>query len=104
MLLENALRCGLSISEFWELTPKETLMQMEAVIWREKRQAKATITQAWLTAALGRVKRMPALAQLLAGRARKLSGKELERRRREFREMNKNVDLNAINRWKQRDG
>lgn len=89
------------MAEFWDLTPQETFMTIEARLWREAQQYKRAISQAWLTAALGRAKRLPALPRLLAsGQAQKLSGAELEQRRQEFREMSRAVNFEAINRQK----
>jgi soluble lytic murein transglycosylase-like protein len=76
-----------TVSEFWEMTPRETMMAIEAAIWRDERAQKQALSAAWHTAALARVKRLPALAQLFAAPARKLRGRELEKRRREFAEM-----------------
>lgn len=52
---------------------------------------------AWLTAALSRAKRMPSLAQLMTKPARQLHGKELLKRREEFRRMANPVNLAAVN-------
>jgi hypothetical protein len=85
-LLEQALRCGLGVLEFWELTPRETVATIEAGIGRLQAERELTMSLAWHTAALTRTKRLPGLAQLLA----KLKPKRvvpIERRREEFEEM-----------------
>lgn len=88
-LLKDALRCGVSVLEFWDLTPRETYMAIEAALWRDRRRQKQDLSLAWHTAALTRVKRMPSLKSLLTSqtKARRLKGEELRKRRREFREM-----------------
>lgn len=55
------------------------------------------ITAAWLTAKLVRVKNFPPLGRMLAEPAKPLKGKELKRRRQEFKEMSAGIDLEAIN-------
>lgn len=62
-------------------------MAIEAAVWRDERAQKQGLTLAWATAALSRAKRLPPLARLTAKPARKLQGRELEERRREFAEM-----------------
>lgn len=80
------------MAEFWELTPRETYMAIEAVLWQDKRQQQQMITAAWLTASLSKAKRIPPLKQLLAEPARKLSGEEKQKRRREFDDMSKSLE------------
>lgn len=70
------------------MTPKETLMAIEAATWRMEQAQKGRAWLAWHTAALSRSRRMPALVRLLGvPDAKPLEGEELERRRREFEEM-----------------
>jgi hypothetical protein len=72
-------------------------MAIDAAIWRDERQQRQQLTQAWYTAALQRTKRLPTLKQLLStGPARPLKGKELEKRRSEHREMMANVDIGKL--------
>lgn len=52
---------------------------------------------AWLTAALGRSKRLPGLQRLLTGPARQLHGEELQQRREEYRRMASPANTAAIN-------
>lgn len=87
--MKQALRCGIGVLEFWELTPREVYMAIEAAQWRDERRQKQDIALAWRTAALTRVKRMPSLRSLLTSDkpAKKLQGEELRRRREEFRQM-----------------
>lgn len=84
-LLQQALRAGIGVQEFWDLTPVETYMAIEASIWREQQRQKQSIAQAWYSAALQRAKRLPPLKQLLqAGPAKRLVGAELRARRDEY--------------------
>ncbi len=97
--MQQALRSGLAVAEFWEMTPRETYMAIEAAGWRENQRLRQRMSMAWLTAALGRQKRMPSLKSLLARSkpARKLSGQELRRRRQEFGEMATAENVKRIN-------
>lgn len=93
----QALRAGISVMEFWDLTPRETFMEIDASIWREEIQQKRDLVLAWQTAALTRAKRMPSLKQLLnTKQARPLVGQELEKRRKEFKEMTANLDVSKL--------
>jgi hypothetical protein len=76
-----------TVLEFWELTPRETTMTIEAAVWREERQQKADRARAWLAAALTRARRLPSLQQLLVSPARRLRGRERQQREQEFAEM-----------------
>lgn len=81
--------------EFWDLTPHETYLAIEAALWRDQQRQRQDIVLAWRTAALTRAKKMPSLAQLLAGPAKPLTGQDLERRRREFKEMSATFDMST---------
>jgi hypothetical protein len=87
----------MTAAEFWEQTPKETLMTIEAAVWRDERRQKLDIALAWRVAALSRQKRLPSLKKLLTpDETRPLRGKELKKRQQEFREMTKNLDVKAL--------
>lgn len=94
--MRQAVRCGIPVLDFWQMTPAETRLAMAAAGWREERQNKQQIALAWRTAALTRSKRLPSLASLLAGKAKKLHGKELARRRQEFKQMTANLDTSKL--------
>jgi hypothetical protein len=103
-LQKQALKVGIGVVEFLDLTPRETYMAIEAAIWRDERRQKQDVALAWRTAALVRAKRMPSLKQLLAiGPARPLAGKEKEKRRREYKEMSAAADdyLQKLNKRKE---
>lgn len=72
-------------------------MTIEAVLWREEANQRREITQAWLTAALGRAKRLPKLERLLVRKPKRLTGAELERRKKEFDDMANSLDIGALN-------
>ena len=72
---------------FWEMTPRETLAEMDAALWRSERVQEQSLSQAWHTAALQRVGRMPALKNLLARlKPSAAAAAPIEDRRREFEE------------------
>lgn len=101
----HALHAGISVLEFWDLTPRETYRAIEASIWRDEQTQRQQIAQAWRTAALTRAKKMPTLKQLLTtGPAKPLVGKELQRRRKEFEEMTSGVDLSKLGKRDSTDG
>ncbi|OGN90243.1 MAG: hypothetical protein A2Y88_04910 [Chloroflexi bacterium RBG_13_48_10] len=74
-------------------------MAIEAAVWRDERNQQLEIVQAWRIAIMMRAKRIPSLKQLLDTKpAKPLHGKELEKRRREFKEMTANLNLeNLVN-------
>lgn len=81
------------------MTPRETLMAMEAAAWRADVQHRQDAWLAWHVAMLQRAKRMPPLARLVAPpKARKLEGAELELRRAEYAEMVGAVPENVLHR------
>jgi hypothetical protein len=85
------------VAEFWDMTPREARMAIEASIWRDERRQELDIVQAWSIASLMRAKRIPSLKALLNTKpAKPLHGKELEKRQREFKEMTANVDINKL--------
>ena len=102
-LLEQSLKCGIGVAEFWALTPRETYMVLEAANWRLEREHRRDAWLAWHIAALSRAKRLPALQRLISpGKARALKGEELERRRAEHREIVQKIDVDRINEARRR--
>lgn len=96
-MLRSAAAAGIPATEFWQMTPRETAVYLSAAAERITAQRKEAVRQAWLTAALGRAKRIPPLKQLLTPPARPLRGAERARRRNEFRQMANPANLAAIN-------
>lgn len=86
------------------MTPVETFMTIEATLWREESSQRGRITQAWLTAALGRAKRLPKLERLFAKKPKRLTGAELERRKKEFDDMTNSLDVGALNKPRSKHG
>ena len=92
------MRCGASVAEFWDMTPRETYSYLTAFQWRQEREQKQALWQAWHVAYLTRAKRMPSLSKLLhPPQARALHGEELARRRQERDEMLQRIDLEKLN-------
>lgn len=97
------MRAGVSVAEFWDLTPFETLLVIEANIWRDEHDQKMLLKHAWDIAALSRSKRLPKLSLLLKSKpVKRLKGQELIMRRSEFQDMTKNIDLKKLNDLKRR--
>lgn len=93
------MRAGIQIFQFWDMTPAETIATINAELWRIEQSQKNDLSLAWMIAALSRSKRLPSLKQLLFTKpAIALEGIELEKRRQEFSDMTKNVDLTKIKR------
>lgn len=79
-------------------------MAIEAAMWRDDRRQRQEVALAWRIAALQRAKRLPSLKQLLSsGPAKPLRGKELKRRRQEFKDMKASADklLQKLNKQKE---
>jgi len=73
---------------FWDLTPAETLAEIEGALWRAERQRQQDMSLAWHTAALTRSKRMPGLRALIGrGEAKPLTPEEAAQRAAEHEEM-----------------
>lgn len=87
----------MSVAEFWEQTPRETYLAIEAALWRDERAQRQQMAQAWYTAALTRSKKLPTLKQLTGiETAKQLKGREFERRRQELKEMAAAVDISKV--------
>lgn len=92
-LLAAALKAGMGVLEFWDLTPRETFQAIEAAAWRMEQAQRGRAWLAWHVAALVRSKKLPPLARLFGlPEAKPLSGDELENRRREFAQMKASYD------------
>jgi hypothetical protein len=97
-LLESALRCGITVADFWAMTPRETYAAIRAAGWRIELEQRRGVIQAWHTAALARAKRLPSLRRLLSpGKSQPLQGDELERHRQERDEILARIDVQKIN-------
>ncbi len=70
-LLEEGLRCGLSHAEFWELTPREVVLAVQAYGRRLLDRLEAGIAAAWHGESFARSQRLPALEKVLERRSRR---------------------------------
>lgn len=68
-MLADYVAAGFAADDFWALTPRLWLLQMEAAARRERRQHEAAITTAWLTVKLSRAAKLPPLKRLLKASA-----------------------------------
>jgi len=76
------------VGEFWALTPRETLVAMEAAVWRANQAQVRDASLAWHIAALTRCKKLPGLRKLLAPLLPSTAKKQpIEKRRDEFNEL-----------------
>ena len=101
----SALKCGLTITEFWDSTPYEIFIAIDAFVWNVDRENKRDAWLAWNIAALTRAKRLPPLKRFLKGKpgkAKQLEGKELDQRRLEHQEIMAKIDIKKINKAKQK--
>lgn len=86
-LCRAALGVGLTHSEFWDLTPRETVELIEA---RSDVRRRSLVQTAWLTAKFMRAKRIPSLAAALNSRTvKRVSRSEIVKRRGEFSALKK---------------
>lgn len=56
---------GLTVPEFWDLTPRELWATVDARRWQWEQQAQLQLTAAWATEGLARTKRLPQLSEWL---------------------------------------
>ena len=92
MLLRDALKAGLSVAEFWALTPRETAQVLRSATWRWQHEYDRDTRLAWHMAALQRSKRLPPLRTLLSTfKTHKLKGEELAKRKAEHEELKRKM-------------
>jgi hypothetical protein len=78
---------GLRDDDFWELTPYELHQRLKG--WKRRQEADRlrSLYLAWYTAMFTRAKKLPSLERVLKPPVtRRIKGRELEERRREFEE------------------
>jgi hypothetical protein len=73
---------GITVAEFWDLTPRE-VSRVEAAVWRMEQEQARALSLAWHVAALQRQKTLPSLARLLAV-LKPRKAVPIEKRREEF--------------------
>ena len=74
--MRMAIRIGISIKDFWEMTPFELFICIESFEDKEKERSKELIIQAYYTEAFARMKKLPKLKDLLKEK-KKQSNKEM---------------------------
>lgn len=97
--MQQALRSGISVADFWQMTPRETVATIEAVNWRDEQLFEQQVGMAWLNAALARQKRLQTLKSLLARmkQPKRPSQAELRERRAEFKQLAVPETIKRIN-------
>lgn len=79
------MAAGIGVTEFWDLTPGETVALVRARLRRERER---DLWLAWHIAALGRVKKFPSLKRLLRpAKAHGLTPDQAAQRQAEFEEL-----------------
>lgn len=61
-----ALRCGVSVSEYNDMTPRELMLIVEEYNHRQQSERNNLITNAYLSAIWQRAKKMPRLSEVLS--------------------------------------
>lgn len=69
--MENAAHAGISINDFWGMTPRELEIYIDAYVENLKLNHERMITYAYMGAYLQRAKRMPRLDKLLEDKNKK---------------------------------
>ena len=73
-----ATRIGISIKDFWEMTPFELFVCIESFEDKEKERSKELIIQAYYTEAFARMKKLPKLKDLLKDKKKQTDDEMLE--------------------------
>ena len=76
--MKIATRIGISLSDFWEMTPYELTICMESYADKEKERSKELIIQAYYTEAFARMKKLPKLKDLLKEKKKQSNEEMLE--------------------------
>ena len=59
------IEAGFDPARFWDISPRETALEIQAATARIKREHKNRAWLAWHIAALGRIEKMPTLEKLM---------------------------------------
>ncbi len=86
MFLENAVTAGIKVADFWDMTPRETEVVIDAYVDKKELEGKEMRAHAWMVAALSRSKKMPELDKFLDPPKPK-TPEEIEADKRFFEEM-----------------
>lgn len=76
--MRMATRIGISIKDFWEMTPFELFICIESFEDKEKERSKELIIQAYYTEAFARMKKLPKLKDLLKEKKKQSNEEMLE--------------------------
>lgn len=76
--MRMATRIGISIKDFWEMTPFELFVCIESFEDKEKERSKELIIQAYYTEAFARMKKLPKLKDLLKDKKKQTDDEMLE--------------------------
>ena len=63
--MASAAHVGINISDFWEMTPRELCVYVDAYTERVKNEQDNMMIYAYMGAYLGRVKKMPQLKEFI---------------------------------------
>lgn len=80
----------MTVADFWDMTPRETILAMEAGAWRMQQERELAMSAAWHAAALSRAKRMPSLSSVL-NRLKPRKHEPIEQRQAEFEELSRRM-------------
>ena len=72
-----AFRMGISLSEFWRMTPYEFFLCIESYAEVEEERSKQLIAQAYYTEVFARMKKLPKLKDLLKDKKKKQTTDEM---------------------------
>lgn len=70
-MMKNAAHAGISISDFWNMTPAEINIYIDAFLERKQADYDESLSIAYFGASLQRVKRMPPLDKFLKKKPKK---------------------------------
>ena len=76
--MKIAIRIGIPLKDFWNMTPYELFVSIEVFEDKEKELSKELIVQAYYTAALSRMKKIPKLKDLLKEKKKQTPKEMLE--------------------------
>ena len=76
--MRMATRIGISIKDFWEMTPFELFICIESFEDKETERSKELIIQAYYTEAFARMKKLPKLKDLLKEKKKQSNEEMLE--------------------------
>jgi hypothetical protein len=89
------------VAEFWEMTPRETILAFDAAAWRMRQENAHLVSLAWHVAALSHARRLPPLSRLLDRLSKPPKAVEsLEKRREEFEELKRRMTTTNLGRNK----